>query len=181
MITRQTTFDLYPDNYTLHVWDSEIEGQEIYHDVNDRILNQGFSSRLSYRSINFSTLGDCMKMTIEIRYADESDEIVIRDETIRAILVPFSLKSGWIKICDSMRHIELSISNRPGNYALLCEIKFRDDEEYLKSSEYEESGMTEEYCYLTFFRREEIPESEILRVDRDLNPIYPLLTEVESI
>ena len=61
--------------------------------------------------------------------------------------MPFSLSGGWIKIGDSRGHIELTISNRSGNYALLFEIKLRDDEEYLKSSEYQEnlrSDMTED-------------------------------------
>ena len=182
---RATTFELHPDNFTLYVWDSEIDRSTIYHhEINDRTIGQGFSSLLGNQSLNFSTLGACMRLMIEVWYADESDEITVRDETIRAILVPFSLSSGWIKIGDSRGHIELTISSRFGNYALLFEIKLRDDEEYLKSSEYQENlraGMTEEYCYLTFFRREELPEPEILRVDRDINPIYPLLKEVESI
>ncbi len=81
-----------------------------------------------------------------------------------------------------------------GNYALVVELKLRNDAEYLSSSQYQEDiqgGFTEEYCYLTFYQREKLQEPEILRLDTwlsppyefdsycPLEPTYPLLIEVE--
>lgn len=186
-----TIFDMYPDYFHFRVWDAKLDLGETYHEVNEQTLRQGFSSRFG-RSLNFSTLGDCMGITIEVWYADESEEVCLRDDTIRAILVPFSV-SGSFKIDDCMGATEVSLSTRPGNYALLFEIKLRNDREYLKSSRYQEiieGGFSEEWCYLTFYPRSEPIQPEILRLDAwssppyhlesycPLKPNYPLLMEV---
>ena len=186
-----TIFDMYPAYFHFRVWDAKLDLGETYHEVNEQTLRQGFSSRLG-RSLNFSTLGDCLGITIEVWYADESEKVCLRDDTIRAILVPFSV-SGSFKIDDCMGATEVSLSTRPGNYALLFEIKLRNDREYLKSSRYQENiegGFSEEWCYLTFYPRSEPIQPEILRLDAwssppyrlesycPLKPNYPLLMEV---
>ena len=89
-MNRTTTFDIHPDNFGFRVWDADLDLEETYHEVNEQTLRQGFSSRLG-RSINFSTLGDCMRMTIEVWYADSSENICPREDSVRAILVPFSV------------------------------------------------------------------------------------------
>lgn len=86
-------------------------------------------------------------------------------------------------------HIDIS----EGNYALLFELKLRDDVEYLNSPEYQENvedGWTEEFCRLTFYPRGNAVQPEILRLDAwsappyqiegyaRLNPTYPLLMQV---
>lgn len=195
-INRTTTFDIHPDNFGFRVWDADLDLGETYHDVNEQTLRQGFSSHLG-RSINFSTLGDCTRMTIEVWYADSSENICLREDSIRAILVPFSV-GGWWKIGDFRGHMEVSLSTHPGHHALLFEIKLRDDDEYLHSSQYQkdvDGGFSEEWCYLTVYRRSERDEPiqpEILRLDAwasppyelagytSLDPIYPLLMDVKS-
>jgi len=191
---KTTTFDFYPDNFGFRVWDANLDIRETYNEVNEQTLRQGFSSRLS-RSINFFTLGDCMRMTIEVWYADSSENIYLREDTIRAILVPFSV-SGWWKIGDFRGHMEVSLSTHQGHNALLFEVKLRNDDEYLKSSQYQhnvDGGFSKEWCCLTLYRRGERDEPiqpEILRLDAwtsppyelkgygQLDPIYPLLMEV---
>lgn len=190
-MNRQTTIDMYPDNCGFRVWDAKLNPEETYHEVNEQTLSQGFSARFG-RSLNFSTLGDCMGISIEVWYADKTDEIALKDDTIRAILVPF-LVSEWFKIGDFMGAVEVSLSAAPGNYALLFEIKLRNDEEYLNSSEYQENievGFSEEWCCLTFYPRAEAIQPEIVRLDAwssppyellgysMLKPTYPLLMEV---
>lgn len=133
-----------------------------------------------------------MGITIEVWYAGELEEVCLRDDTIRAIKIPFSV-SGWFKIGNCMGATEVSLSTCPGNYALLFEIKLRNDREYLNSSLYQENiegGFTEEWCYLTFYPRAEPIQPKILRLDAwssspyhlesysPLKPIYPLLMEV---
>lgn len=193
---RTTTFDIYPDNFGFRVWDADLNGEETYHDVNEQTLRQGFSSRLG-RSINFSTLGDCRRITIEVWYADSSENICPREDSVRAILVPFSVNGQW-KIGDFRGHMEVSLSTYPGHHALLFEIKLRDDNEYLQSSQYQENvelGFSEERCYLTLYRdeRDEPIQPEILRLDAwasppydlarysPLDPTYPLLMDVGAV
>jgi hypothetical protein len=193
-MNRITTFDIYPDNLGFRVWDANLDGEETYHEVNEQTLRQGFSSRLG-RSVNFSTLGECMRMTIEVWYADSSENICIREDSARAILVPFSV-GGWWKIGDFRGHMEVSLSTYSGYYALLFEIKLRDDDAYLHSSQYQANvdiGCSEEWCYLTLYKRDKPIQPEILRLDAcasppydlasysSLDPIYPLLMDVESV
>lgn len=193
-MNRTTTFDIHPDNFGFRVWDTDLDGEETYHEVSEQTLRQGFSSRLG-RSVNFSTLGDCMRMTIEVWYADSSENICLREDSVRAILVPLSV-GGWWKIGDFRGHMEVSLSTYSGHHALLFEIKLRDDDEYLHSSQYQENvdiGCSEEWCYLTLYKRDEPIQPEILRLDAwasppydlasysSLDPIYPLLMNVGAV
>jgi hypothetical protein len=79
-------------------------------------------------------------------------------------------------------------------FALVFEIKLRNDPEYLNSSQYREDvdqGFTQECCHLTFYPREEPVQPEVLRMDAwasppylfsrytPLNPTYPLVLDDE--
>ena len=181
---------MYPDNFAFQVHDISLSSQKTYHTVTDQTLAQGFSGHP--RSYNFSTLGDCLDIRIEVWLADQQEEVYLRSDTVRAIIVPFSCTAEVI-IADLMGLVEQRIF-LAGEYALVFEIKLRNDGEYLSSSQYQENvegGFSHEWCYLTFYPRIETVQPEILRVDAwssppytlasyyPLKPTYPLLIETD--
>lgn len=189
-MNRIATFGMYPDICAFQVYKANLSGEETAHDVTDQTLAQGFSARPG--SLCFSTFGDCMWITIEVWVAELADEISILPETVRAILLPFSVDREGIKITHYLGLMEGHIYISAGNYALLFELKLRDDVEYLNSPRYQENvygGFSEEWCRLTFYPRENAVQPEILRLDAwstppyqiagyaPLNPTYPLLME----
>ena len=182
---------MYPDYFAFQVFNASLRQEETYHTITDQTLAQGFSARPG--SLYFSTLGDCMWITIEVWVAESSDEIHLRPETVRAILVPFSVDRGGVKITHTLGLVEGHVYISEGNYALLFELQLRDDVGYLNSPKYQENvegGFTEEWCHLTFYPRENSVQPEILRLDAwsaptypiegyaPLKPTYPLLMEV---
>jgi hypothetical protein len=184
------TFGMSPYNFAFQVDKANLSQEEPNHDVTDQTLAQDFSSRPG--SLYFFTLGDCMWITIEVWVAELADEISIFPETVRAILLPFSVDREGIKITDHLGVMEGHVYISAGNYALLFELKLRDDVEYLNSPQYQENvygGFTEEWCRLTFYPRDNAVHPEILRLDAwstppyqiagyaPLNPTYPLLME----
>lgn len=185
------TCEMYPDYSTIRIWDASVDKGETYHQVTAQTLAQGFSRRSG--SYNFSTLADCMGLTIEVWLADELDEIYLRPDTVRAIMVPFLVSGCGIMIGNIMQSVEMLVPMTRSSYALTFEVKLRNDQEYLKSPEYLENvecGFTQEWCYLTFYPRAEPVQPQILRVDAwscppydlqgycPLKPTYPLLMEV---
>lgn len=81
------TFGMYPYNFAFQVFKANLRQEETNHDVTDQTLAQGFSSRPG--SLYFSTFGECGWITVEVWVAEPSDEISVRPETVRAILLPF--------------------------------------------------------------------------------------------
>ncbi|MEB3181100.1 MAG: hypothetical protein VKL59_19000 [Nostocaceae cyanobacterium] len=185
-----TALEMYPDNCAFRIHDASDSIRDTYHPVTDRTLAQGFSG--SPRSYHFSTLGDCRNIRIEVWLADKQEEVKLRTDTVRAVMVPFSLSQAGILIAELSGFVEQRIFLGSGEYALVFEIKLRNDAEYLNSPRYQENvedGFTEESCYLSFYPREQPVQPEILRVDTwsyppcpsqsycPLNPTYPLLME----
>ncbi|HAJ63218.1 MAG TPA: hypothetical protein DCP31_31610 [Cyanobacteria bacterium UBA8543] len=185
-----TALELYPDNFAFRIYDASLSSRDTFHTVTQHTLAQGFSRRPG--SYNFSTLGDCMNLRIEVWLADQQEEVDLRNDTVRAIMVPFSVSEAGIMIADFMGLVEQLIRLTQGEYALVFEINVRNDAEYLNSPQYQENveiGFTQEWCYLTFYSRVEPVQPEILRVDAwssppypfqsycPLNPNYPLLME----
>lgn len=169
-----TALELYPDNFAFRIYDASLSSQDTFHAVTQQTLAQGFSRRP--RSYHFSTLGDCMNLRIEVWLADQQEEVELRTDAVRAIMVPFSVSEAGIMIADFMGLVEQLIWLTQGEYALVFEIKLRNDAEYLNSSRYQENlegGWTEEWCYLTFYPRVEPVQPEILRVDAWSSPPYP--------
>lgn len=182
------TFGMSPYNFAFQVFNASLSQEEMNHDVTDQTLAQGFSALPG--SLYFSTFGECHWITVEVWVVQPSDEISVRPETVRAILLPFLVDTKGITIFDTIGTVEGHIDISEGNYALLFELKLRDDVEYLNSPQYQkdvEDGWTEEFCRLTFYPRENSVQPEILRLDAwsappyfiegyaRLNPTYPLL------
>jgi hypothetical protein len=170
-----TAFELYPYYRVFRIYDASLDYEDTFHAVKNQTIAQGFSKcRESY---NFHVLADCMNLTIEVWLADQQEEIQIKSDSVRAILVPFSVTAAGIMIDDSEMQVQQRIAITEGEYALLFELKLRDDQKYLNSNLYQENvdgGFTEESCYLTFYPREEPVKPEILRVDTWLSPPYEL-------
>ena len=187
-MNKVATFGMYPWNFAFEVFNASLGLEKTNHNISEQTLAQGFSACPG--SLYFSTLGDCRWITIEIWVTEASEEVSILPDTVRAILLPFSVDGEGIKIVDIMGLVEGRVYISEGNYALLFELKLRDDVEYLNSSEYQEDiegGFTKEWCRLTFYPRENAVQPEILRLDAwsappyeiqgyaPLNPTYPLL------
>lgn len=141
-----------------------------------------------------------MNLRVEIWQPEiylSQQDIVLRNDTIRAVKVPFSISnpSEGVKLFDNFGLVELRFwlgSNT--EFALVFEIKLRNDPEYLNSSQYHEDidgAFTQECCYLTFYPREEPVQPEVLRMDAwtsppylfsrytPLNPTYPMILDDE--
>ncbi len=156
--------------------------------VTDQTLAQGFSWKPE--GVVFSTLGDCLWIIVEVWLAESIEQVSLRPDTIRAIVVPFTVDSQGVTVTHLYGMSREGIRFVEGNYALLFEIKLRDDAEYINSTEYQEivdGGFSHEQCKLTFIPKEEPVQPEILRIDSwtappydlqscpRLNPTYPLL------
>jgi hypothetical protein len=109
-----------------------------------------------------------------------SDRIELCSDTFRAIQVPFSVGDAGISIFNDGKIIagkatqsptwrNIIISVPPGNYALVCEVKFRDDDGFVEGHEYPGSYLRDVWCRLTFVPQEN-PEPAILRADSYLAP-----------
>jgi hypothetical protein len=169
-----TALEMYPDNFAFRIHDASLTIGDTYHAVTQQTLAQGFSG--NSRSYKFSTLGDCSNIRIEVWLAEKQEEVTLRTDTVRAIMVPFSLSEAGILIADLMGFVEQRIYLSSGEYALVFEIKLRNDAEYLNSPSYLENvegGFSDEWCYLSFYPTEQPVQPEILRVDTWLSPPYP--------
>jgi hypothetical protein len=186
-MNKTASFELCADNSVLYVYDSALNFGDLNHGA-DHILTQGFSGHP--RSYKFFTLGECTNLKVEVWSPEvgcKQPEIVLRDDTVRAVMVPFSLNHrSKVAVSHMLGILEVRFGLRSNReYALVFEIKLRDDAEYLNSSEYQqdvEGGFTQECCYLTFYPREETlnprekPKEplkpEILRADAWEAPPY---------
>jgi hypothetical protein len=109
-----------------------------------------------------------------------ADQIEMTPDSTRAILLPFTVGKQGIYVSDAVGNF-VDVSIPEGHYALLFELKPRDDPEYLNSAEYQsylETRFIQIWCRLTFVPQE-VVEPAILRVDEYLSPTYPLLMEAE--
>lgn len=177
-----------PEYSILQAYNANLENEYAYHLVTDQTINQGFTG--FSESYNFYSLGDCFNLGIEIWLAEEQEDIILRSDTVRAIMVPFSSNGSGVKIANVGRTCEYIVQIPKGKYALVFEIKLKNDNEYLSSEQYRSDvagGFSEECCYLTFYSRAEPVQPELLRLDAwsappyhlegygRLNPTYPLV------
>jgi hypothetical protein len=170
-----TRLDLSPEYSILQVYNANLEDDYVYHLITNQTMDQGFSG--FSESYNFYSLGDCFNLSIEIWLADEQESIVLKSDTVRALMVPFSSSESGIKIANTGRTSEYLVQIPKGEYALVFEIKLRNDNEYLNSESYRSNvaaGFSEECCYLTFYHREEPVQPELLRLDAWSAPPYDL-------
>lgn len=177
-MNRLAALELYPDNSLLYVYDAVLDFSSLNHGA-EHILTQGFSGHP--RSYKFFTLGECMNLRVEVLSPEiylSQQEVVLRDDTIRAVKVPFSISNSQegVMLSVGLGTVESRFRFGSNNeFALVFEIKLRNDPEYLNSSEYREDvdgGFTQECCYLTFYPREEPVQPEVLRMDAWASPPY---------
>lgn len=185
-----TAFNLHPYNSGIfQIFDANL-GYEDTPAVSNLLFTQGFSCRPG--SYNLTTFTRCFNLTVEIWLANKLEEITLRDDSLRAILLPFWVPATGLKIDDDDPQNQHRIAIPEGEYAMLYELKLRDDQEYLESEEYQDNvdaGLTDESCFLTFYPRKEPVQPEILRLEIMssfpswlqgyclLNPTYPLSME----
>jgi hypothetical protein len=180
------SLELYPYNSVLLVYDAALNFSHLNH-ASEHIFTQGFSGHP--RSYKFFTLGDCQNLKVKVLQPSidsDSSEIVLRQDTVRALIVPFSVSDSQsgILISHILGGVEVHCWLR-GNteYALVFEIKLRDDASYLSGAEYQqdiEGGFTQECCYLTFYPVETPVQPAILRADTwDTYPTFNRHTPVE--
>jgi Competence protein J (ComJ) len=123
---------------------------------------QGFTwdSRLiSFQRIFY----ECYEAQVEVW---EADEISLCSDTIRAVVLPFTITKGGLVVSDLFGGIKQTVPFAPGNYALVTEMKPRNDEEYLNSQVYQEDmegGRMQAWCRFTLIPKEELVQPEILR------------------
>ena len=142
-------------------------------------FGQGFAWAIGI--VKFKTVGECSSAYIEVFTAST---INLEPTSIRAIVLPFLVRESGVEIAslfaDASEEFQVFVS--PGNYALLFELKFRDDEEYFESSQYQidlDSSLRSVWCRLTFIPQENVTP-EILRADDEMLPAgSPLLMEAE--
>jgi hypothetical protein len=138
--------------------------------------NQGFawaSEVVTFIVHNFG-VNECFGAHVEVW---EADEISLHPDTIRAIVLPFTITKGGL-VVSGLYGNEQTVPFTPGNYALVMEMKPRNDDEYLNSQEYQEDmdgGHMKVWCHLTMVPKEEPVQPEILQVEKELFPTYPLL------
>lgn len=188
-----TAFDLHTDNGVFRIFHTDLDNEDTYALTNllfTQMFTQGFS--WGPGSYNLGTFTRCFNLTVEVWLADKAEEIQIRDDSLRAILLPFWVPAIGLMVDDFERREQHRIELAEGEYAMLYELKLRNDQEYLESEQYQDDvdvGITEESCYLTFYPRTEPVQPEILRLETSsafpswlqgwhlLNPTYPLSIE----
>jgi len=185
------TLSLSPYNHTLGIYDANLGLREVFHEFTDQTMTQGFSRHPG--SYNFYPFTECMQLSIEVWLADPEDPVVLKPNTVRAIMVPYSVPQAGVKISDLLTVVEELILIPEGGYALVFELWPEDEQAALERSsdqDYSEYGFENEYSTLTFYPRTTPVLPEILRVDRwtsppnldtywPLNPVYPLVMEAE--
>lgn len=103
----------------------------------------------------------------------------LKSDTVRAIVLPYNRKSSQIKISSNNNTLELLMDlSSSAHYALLFEMRLRNDSFYLNSYQYHQDlalGRKSVSCRLTFIPQDKPIQPEILRADAALNPTYPLI------
>jgi hypothetical protein len=184
-----TNLELYPDYAVFRIFDASLDYQDTC-GMSDLLFTQGFTWRPG--SYNLGTFTRCSNLTMEVWLADKLEKITLRDDSLRAILLPFWVPATGLMIDDFEQRQQHRFAIPEGEYAMLYQLKLRNDQEYLESEKYQEDvdgGFTEESCYLTFYPRKEPVQPEILRLEtissfpswlqgyRLLNLTYPLSIE----
>lgn len=158
-----TSFEIGVSYSTLVVWEPS-NRENIYY-LEERGA-PGFAWEVG--NVNFDTFGDCSHAFIEVWQADE---VSLRPDTLRAILVPFSVGRSGVLVTSilSPENEEVRVPIPQGAYALMFEMKLRDDEAYFNSSWYQDdldTSLRGVWCRLTFIPKESV-EPEILREEAE--------------
>jgi hypothetical protein len=144
--------------------------------ISPQELTQGFawtSQIITFSIMNFGS-NECCGAQVEVW---EADEISLLPSTIRAMVLPFTITEGELVVSDLSVGNAQMITFAPGHYALVMEMKPRDDDEYLNSQEYQEdieAGFIQAWCRLTLIPKQELVQPEILRTDNESAITYPL-------
>jgi hypothetical protein len=129
-MNKQASFDIYVEYGQFFVWPGFLDEYPAGVDPtwSDEEYAQGFTwdSRLITFPNIFCNV-ECYKAHVEIW---EADEVSLLPDTIRAIVLPLTIMEGGLVVSECM------VAFSPGNYALVMEIKPRDDDEYLSSQKY---------------------------------------------
>jgi hypothetical protein len=147
-----------------------------FNDLRDQHIAQGFSWRPG--SVSFKPLNLSFCLAVEVWL---EDKVYLRPDTVRAILVPFSITSSEGVVITDVTAADPGdevVLIPEGEYALVFETGFR--EEYRNNPEYrgEDIDMLPTWCRFTFVPGEGV-QAAILRVDAELSPVYPLLMEAQ--
>lgn len=138
---------------------------------------QGFSWRSG--SVSFNMLNSCTSSAVEIFL---KEEINLKSDTVRSILVPFSVTSSeGIAITNTLPVERYEIVLIPaGDYALVFETGFQ--EQYRNDQEYQGrfSTLLPTWCRFTFVLIKNI-QPEILKQDALLSPVYPLFMDTQPV
>ena len=154
-----TSFEIAVFYGTLVVWEPS-------HRENISYLEERQAPGFAWEAgnVNFDTFGECSHAFIEVCQADE---VSLKLDTLRAILVPFSVVQSGVLVTSILfpKNEEVRVPIPEGSYALVFEMKLRDDEAYFNSSWYQYDLITSlrgVWCRLTFIPKESV-EPEILR------------------
>ena len=163
------TLHLSIDYSTLAVFDPAPE-TAAYLRPRPQHMAQGFRWRAGH--VDFSTLEDVGPARVVVRGAAA---VRVRPDTVRAILVPFTVPPTGTIIVGTIFEGDDSgpVKVPPGEYALLYETAWDDT---LETGADTIRGM---WCDLTFIPARSV-EPAILRADAALSPTYPLLMEAEQ-
>ncbi|MBS7531576.1 competence protein [Hazenella sp. IB182353] len=140
----------------LYVFNTEIEHP--FNDWEDRHVDQGFSWREG--SVSFGALSnwECEVMV------SRKDSIMLNDDSIRSIIVPFNVRDEGITVCSVMTD-EYVFPVPKGSYELLFEAILIEPGEDDDPS----NGLFPVRYELTFINAEN-PYPRILKADKELIP-----------
>ena len=128
-----------------------------FNDWSTNHVLQGFAWRPE--SVSFGTLEQDGDLRIALRVMDHFDKI--KDNTVRAIRVPFSVRNGLIEVASISDGFKAQIPS--GDYSL-----------YFETGK-DEKGM---WCVFTFVEMYD-PQPEILICDHDLQPGKSLIMKTD--
>jgi hypothetical protein len=130
-----------------------------FNDWTDLHVRQGFSWRPG--SVSFRTLEEAGSIEV---YVEIKNQLVLKEETIRAIRVPFRVSENRaIEVASIGESSQLDIN--PGDYSLVFETGFNKN--------------SSTWCSFSFLKGSST-EAEILKADEELNPPSILLMTSES-
>ena len=172
------SFELVICYSALAIWDPSINKKGFLESLAQHQI-QGFTWILG--NVNYEVNifdGEVGFAFIEVLQAES---VSVQDDSVRAILVPFAVgNSGVVFASPTVENVRVIVPE--GNYALVFEIKLRNDAEYLNSSRYQEdleTSLQSIWCRFTFIPQENV-EPEILRADDEIiDSSFPFLMDAE--
>lgn len=149
-----TSFDIFITYSQIAIFDPSL--QNPFNNWQPQHFAQGFAWRPG--SVSFRTLDEDGLLRVEVQIVNE---INLRSNTKRAILVPFSVgSSALVEVASISEGKQINVPK--GSYALVFE------------TGHGINGTT--WCSFSFIPRDSV-QVEILQADSDLSPSFPLLME----